>query len=169
LLISVNNQVIIFLYSIIAGIIIAFIYDLFRIKRKKIKSRAFVTYLEDFVYWLIVAIIMFSSFYISNDGEMRGYIFFGTIIGLIFYVLFLSKIVITVSMAILNLLTRIFVFVWKVATYPIRIIFRILKVPMRFLFTVARKAFRKTRRVSKVKFSILVIRKRMFKNSRKKI
>lgn len=169
MLISINNQVIVFLYSVLGGIVIAFTYDVFRIKRKKIKTRTYVTYIEDLVYWIIVAIIMFSSVYISNDGEIRGYIFLGTLIGLIFYILVLSKIVVTFIMALLQVLTKIFVTFWKIVTLPFHIIFKILRVPMGFLFGVTKKSFKKARRVSKVKLSILVVRRRIFKNSRKKI
>jgi spore cortex biosynthesis protein YabQ len=168
-LISIDNQVIVFLYSIIGGIVIAFIYDVFRIKRKKIKSRAFITYLEDFAYWIIVAVVMFTSVYISNDGEIRSYIFLGTIIGLIIYILFLSKIVVMILMALIELLTKIFKTLWKIATLPFYIIYKILRFPISYLFGILRKIFVKTRRISKMRLSILVVRRRIFKNSRKKI
>jgi hypothetical protein len=32
-------------------------------------------YVEDFFYWIIAALVMFAIVYLSNDGELRGYIF----------------------------------------------------------------------------------------------
>jgi spore cortex biosynthesis protein YabQ len=147
----------------------AFIYDIFRIKRKKVKSKAFITYLEDLAYWIIAALVMFISVYFSNDGEIRSYVILGTLIGIIFYTIFLSKIIMAAVMAILKVLTKIFIYFCKLITYPIFIIYKILKVPLGFLFSFLVDITRKTRRVSRIKLSILIIKKRMFKNSRKKI
>jgi spore cortex biosynthesis protein YabQ len=168
-MISVDNQVSVFLYSIVGGIIMAFIYDIFRIKRKKVKSKAFTTYLEDIAYWIIAAAVMFGSVYISNDGEIRSYVLLGTLIGIIFYTIFLSKIVVAVILVILKVLTRIFISLWKLVSYPFFIIFRILKVPLGFLFRLIAKTLRKTRRISRIKLSIHNVKRRIFKNSRKKI
>jgi len=65
--------------------IIAFIYDAFRIKRRAVKTSALVTYIEDIIYWIIVSIIMFAVVYYSNEGEIRGYLFLGTILGAVLY------------------------------------------------------------------------------------
>lgn len=38
---------------IIVGILLAFIYDLFRITRKAFTTKDFITYLEDILFWII--------------------------------------------------------------------------------------------------------------------
>lgn len=42
-----------FCVFIIVGILLAFIYDLFRISRKAFNTKDFITYLEDILFWII--------------------------------------------------------------------------------------------------------------------
>lgn len=148
---------------------IGFTYDIFRIKRKAIRTGTLLTYLEDFLYWIIVALIMFSVVYFSNDGEIRGFIFLGTVIGVILYVLLLSKLVIKVSIAFIKLVYRIIVTVWKIITYPIKILVRILSIPGRFITRKTTTVCRRVRRSGKTILSKAALWHRIFKNARKKI
>lgn len=166
---SISNQAHIFLWAVAGGMAIGFVYDLFRIKRKAVKTGALFTYLEDFLYWVIVALIMLSVVYLSNDGEIRGYIFLGTVIGVILYTLLLSRIVIKLSIGAIKLLWRVLSTIWKIVIYPIKIILKILAVPGRFLSKKARAAFRKVKRSGKLTLSKAAIWRRIFRNARKKI
>ena len=59
--------------------LIAFIFDLFRIKRKAVETGNLLTYIEDLLYWIIAALVMFAVVYLANEGELRGYIFLGVV------------------------------------------------------------------------------------------
>lgn len=145
----------------------AFIYDLFRIKRKAIRTRNIVIYIEDFFFWIIVALVMFFVVYLSNEGELRGYIMIGTILGVVLYILLLSSIVIKWSLIIIRTVCMIIKKVWMIATYPIRIILRILSIPAKFFGRKFMKLFRGIRRASKNRIANMKIRRRIFRNSRK--
>ncbi len=145
----------------------AFIYDLFRIKRKAIRTRNIVIYIEDFFFWIIVALVMFFVVYLSNEGELRGYIMIGTILGVVLYILLLSSIVIKWSLIIIRTVCMIIKKVWMIATYPIRIILRILGIPAKFFGRKFMKLFRGIRRASKNRIANMKIRRRIFRNSRK--
>ena len=147
----------------------AFIYDIFRIKRKKVKSGTLMTYIEDLVYWVIAAFVIFSTVYLSNDGEIRSFVILGTLIGIILYTIFLSKIVVTIILALIKILTKIIISLWKLITYPMIIIYKIFRIPLGFLFGRLAKLMVKTKRVSRTNLSILIVKRRIFKNSRKKI
>jgi spore cortex biosynthesis protein YabQ len=79
-MISIVDQVYIFLYAILGGAIVAFLYDILRIKRRAIKTSIILVSLEDILYWLVAAVLLFLIVYKSNSGEMRGYIFIGNVI-----------------------------------------------------------------------------------------
>ncbi len=161
------EQVYIFFYAVLAGGILAFLYDILRIKRRAIKTNVVILSLEDLIYWLLAAIIVFLTVYNSNDGQMRGFIFLGNILGVTIYLTLFSRIVIASSMMIINFIKKVFLFIWKVVTYPFRLIFKILSVPLRFvgrcfgklgrlLFRILGKAARKAKgvvsnRIKKVK------------------
>ena len=167
--VSVSDQAIIFFYSGLGGMLIAFLYDAFRIKRKAMKTGTFSLYVEDIVYWVIVAIIMFGTIYISNDGELRGFIFLGTFIGIIIYILFLSKIVMMILITLLRIIHKVFTMVWKVATYPFRVIFKILSIPGLLILSRIKRISKRIKVTSKSRLSKAAIHRRIFKNVRKKI
>ncbi|EGD48405.1 Spore cortex biosynthesis protein, YabQ-like protein [Ruminiclostridium papyrosolvens DSM 2782] len=127
------EQVYIFFYAVLAGVIIAFLYDVLRIKRRAIKTNVVILSIEDIIYWLLSAIIVFLTVYNSNDGQMRGFIFLGNILGVTLYLSVFSRLVIASSMMIINFIKKVLLFIWKVVTYPFRLIFKILSVPLRFI------------------------------------
>jgi len=83
--------------------IVAFVYDIFRVRRKAIKSSNLIVYFEDFIYWIIVALILFAIIYRSNEGELRGYLMLGVAIGIILYALLLSRIVMAVFLFVIKI------------------------------------------------------------------
>ncbi|ACL77374.1 spore cortex biosynthesis protein YabQ [Ruminiclostridium cellulolyticum] len=127
------EQVYIFLYAVLAGGILAFLYDILRIKRRAIKTNVVILSIEDIVYWLLSAIIVFFTVYNINDGQMRGFIFIGNILGVTLYLSLFSRIVIASSMLVINFIKKVVFFIWKVITYPFRLLFKILSVPLRFI------------------------------------
>lgn len=149
--------------------LIAFIYDLFRIKRNAIRTGSLMTYLEDFLYWILVALVIFGVVYYTNDGEIRGYLFIGTLIGTVLYMLLLSKIVVKSSMLVIRFLTSVVKVVWRILTYPIRLLLKLLSVPARFAGRAVRKSARKAKSYGRVRVGRAVIWGRLIRNIRKKI
>lgn len=166
---SISNQVNIFLWSVFGGILIAFVYDVFRIKRKAIKTNNIITYIEDLLYWSISAAIMFTIVYIGNEGEIRGYIFLGTIIGAVLYILLLSKLVMYVSLRVIEFLKRVLKTLWRMLIYPIRVLIRFFSIPCIFIYKISARIFRNSKRVARINMDKYKISNRIFKNRRKKI
>jgi spore cortex biosynthesis protein YabQ len=154
----VSNQAFIFLVSVAGGLIIAFIYDIFRIFRKTIKAGDIITYIQDLIFWMLVAIIIFAMVYISNEGKLRGYIFIGITVGAVLYSLLLSNIVMKSAMLII-----------KIVSFPIKVLIKILSVPAAAIVKVSASSARLMRRVSRNRFSRAGIYGKFFKKARKKI
>jgi Spore cortex protein YabQ (Spore_YabQ). len=76
------------------GAALAFLYDLFRVKRRLVKTSAIFINIEDVLFWLIAAVIVFLASYIISSGETRFYFFSGIFIGGLIYFTFLSKFVV---------------------------------------------------------------------------
>ena len=167
--VSVSNQAYIFLCSILGGILIAFIYDAFRVARKAVKTGSIVTHLEDFIFWIIVAVIMFGVVYYSNEGEIRGYIFIGTVLGVVLYVLLLSRFVMCAALFILRIIYIILKTFWMVISYPFRVMYNVASVPVRYSSKLLGKGFKGIRRAGKNQMAKASMIKRMFKNMLKKI
>lgn len=115
-MVSIFSQVTTFFYSILGGLLIAFVYDLFRIKRKVVRTREFVVFAEDILFWILGAVIMFIAVYIGNDGEVRGFVFLGAMLGAVLYFLTLSKVVISILLKAIGIIKKIFKVVFKIIT-----------------------------------------------------
>ena len=91
------NEIYIFLLFILTGMSIGILFDIFRILRKSFKTIDFITYIQDFLFWLLAGAILLYSIFSFNNGELRGYIFIGVILGIILYMLILSKYFVKIS------------------------------------------------------------------------
>lgn len=151
-MIFIVDQVYTFLYAILAGAIVAFLYDVLRIKRRTIKTSVTIVGLEDILYWLTAAVFLFIIVFKSNSGEMRGYIFIGNVIGVILYESLFSKIIIDASQMVINIIYKTLVFVWTIVSYPFKFIFKILAVPICFIyrqiFKLAKISFKNGKRIT---------------------
>jgi spore cortex biosynthesis protein YabQ len=130
----IANQVYVFLYAILSGAIVALLYDILRIKRRAIKTNVIIVGLEDILYWIVAAILLFLTVYKSNSGEMRGYIFLGNAIGVILYEELLSKFIISSSVMIINIIKKVVSLIFRILFYPFKVIFKILAIPLSFIF-----------------------------------
>ena len=87
----ITEQVYVFLWSIFIGIILTVIFDLFRLFRRNKKSKDIIVYIQDVLFWIIVAIIIMFSAFITNNGELRGYMIIGYVLGSMLYLLTISN------------------------------------------------------------------------------
>jgi len=99
-----------------AGVIIAFLYDMFRLKRRIVRTKTAMVHFEDIVFWIIAAIIFFLSSYVISNGETRAYYYVGSFLGGVLYFSVFSK-------PILWLLTQLI----KMILWPIVKLINILK------------------------------------------
>lgn len=58
----ITNQAYLFFIFILNGIIIGLLFDFFRILRKTIKTKDIITYLEDFIFWILTGTIILYLF-----------------------------------------------------------------------------------------------------------
>ena len=104
----IQNQAYVFLISILVGGVLAIIFDFFRLLRRKGNTKNYIVYIQDILYWLIVTFIIIMSAFLTNDGELRGYMFIGYILGAIIYVVTLSPYIMKITNRILDFIESIF-------------------------------------------------------------
>lgn len=107
MILSMSNQFILFLMSTALGFISGFIYDLFRVFRRIIKHNKFFVQLEDFIYWIILALIIFFIILQKNSGEIRAFLFLGFFIGMILYFTTLSRLFLKFSKKLIDFIKQI--------------------------------------------------------------
>lgn len=96
-------QLHIFIWCFVSGLCLAFSYDLFRIKQIWFRSKKTTLVVEDVIYWLFIAIVLFYMIYYLNNGEIRDFIFLGLLLGALLYIIFFSKFVLHFASMLYNI------------------------------------------------------------------
>lgn len=104
----IANEVIVFLWSIIIGACLTLIFDFFRLVRRNKETKDIIVYIQDILFWMIVAIVIILSAFLTNSGELRGYMFVGYALGSMFYLLLFSKMVLTIFGKIFEIVEKLF-------------------------------------------------------------
>lgn len=78
-------ELIFFFRSIMYGVWLLFVYDLFRSIRRVWKHGKILTALEDNCFWVAAGIFLFTRLYFYNGGELRWYFFAGICGGMLAY------------------------------------------------------------------------------------
>lgn len=139
----IYTQLELFSIFLINGLIIGLLFDFFRILRKAIKTADFITYVEDALFWILVGFIILYSIFTYNNGEIRLFMFLAIMLGILIYLTFISKLILNISLAIINVVKRILCSV-----------FSIIKIPFYFLMKLIKKLF-----LNPISFIIINIRK----------
>lgn len=138
-----NNQAYLFAVFVINGFLIGLLFDVFRILRKTFKTNDLATYIEDILFWVITGIMTLAFIFYFNNGEIRFYVFLGIILGVLIYILTISKYVISVSVKIIKYIKNILATVIKILEYPLEIAWKTLNKiifkPFFFIFINIRK------------------------------
>ena len=74
---SIAEQTQIFIIFVIVGIIISFLFDIFRILRKVYKFSNMLIYMQDILFWLLTGIIILQAIFKFNSGDIRIFLFLG--------------------------------------------------------------------------------------------
>lgn len=151
------NQAYIFLIFIINGLLIGILFDIFRILRKSFKTSDFITYMQDMLFWTLAGFLIIFSIYKFNSGEIRIFIFVGLLLGIIFYLLTISKYFITINVKIINIISKVFEIIF---ICPIRFIFKVIN---KIIIRPISRFFYKIRQNSSKKIKNIVKNKNKFK------
>ena len=131
---SVSHELYVLLQSALAGILISFIFDIFRIVRKKVSAGMFLSAAQDILFWILATVIMFFFIYFANKGAIRFYQFLGAFLGSMLYFLLFSRCIFVFLCHFIDIFCKIFEFFLKILLTPLKITYKLLCVL--FSFTV---------------------------------
>ena len=121
------NQIYLLLVFIGSGFLIGIFFDIFRILRKSFKTPDIITYLEDFLFWIITGIYLIFIFFKFSFGQIRLFMFASLIFGFVVYILTISKVFINFNVKIITILKKIISKIFKVILYPFEFLIKLLK------------------------------------------
>lgn len=99
---SISREAIFLGISLLLGVVLFLLYDILRIFRRVVPHGNIWIGIEDFLYWICCAAVVFVMLYQENDGMVRGFALGGIVIGMMLYYLLFSRFVIRINVAILK-------------------------------------------------------------------
>lgn len=117
---SLTLELHIFLTSIYGGIIAGLVYDLYRTIRYHSKPSKLITYIQDFLFWVIITWVFFFTLIKINWGEIRGYIILGFFLGVIIYIITFSKYIYPLALKIVGLIKSTIRSIILLILYPFK-------------------------------------------------
>lgn len=89
--VSVEQQFLVFLYLTAAGMAMGLFFDFFKAGSKVFNFSRKSIFVLDLFICLSAALIVFQALFLTNEGEVRFYVFLALFFGIIFYYIFLSR------------------------------------------------------------------------------
>lgn len=118
----INVQFNIVLYSILSGILIGVLYDLYNIIRG-VKVPKIIIMVEDILFWIFTSLAVFTFLLYMNYAFLNPYVYVFMIITLVIYLKFVSPMVLKVELYLISILGKAIRIVFKTVIYPVKVIF----------------------------------------------
>lgn len=123
-----------------AGAGMGVLFDSYRVVSDHFKFPRWSLSIMDMLYWILSAFIVFRLLYVSNFGEVRGYVFIGLVCGVVVYAVLISKpysklvlILIAIVQRFVHTVMRIFDFtVLKPLVYLYKFVIFCIKIGTKF-------------------------------------
>ncbi len=81
-----------FLVCFVLGVVLAMVYDGIRVLRLLFRHKDWLVDVEDLMYWIFTAWMVFWTLFRYNQGVLRGYAFVGMFLGVVIYFLTMSRV-----------------------------------------------------------------------------
>jgi spore cortex biosynthesis protein YabQ len=120
-----------------SGLLLGILYDVYRVAAKKLKVSRWLLAILDLVYWLAATVLVFRLLYLSNQGQVRIFVFLSLMIGICCYFALFSRYVIRLIYLIIRVTKAILRFckaaIDVLIVKPILAIYRLLVIILGFL------------------------------------
>ena len=121
MLLEINMQFNIVVYSIMAGLITGILFDMYRIIRD-LNSKRIIEMIEDILFWILAGMIVFTFLLYTNYAFLTPYVYIFIIISLLFYFKFISRYFYNIEKDIVNGICRIIRITFKNILYPLKFV-----------------------------------------------
>lgn len=118
----INVQFNIVLYSILSGILIGVLYDLYNIVRGA-KVPKIIIMVEDILFWIFTSLAVFTFLLYMNYALLNPYVYVFMIITLVIYLKFVSPMVLKIELYLISIFGKAIRIIFKTVIYPVKVIF----------------------------------------------
>jgi len=150
MILSMSGQGLLFLSTVAVGAAIGLLYDFFRVFRRVATHSGWAVQLEDFLFWICATVAMFYFMLNRNFGEIRLFSMIGAACGIMLYFATISRVVLKVSVTVINFIKRVITATVRIITLPLRFIFNCIAPPAKFFLVKRRKNLHNVARYGKM-------------------
>lgn len=122
MIISMEDQVRLVFYSLASGILTGVLFDIYRLIRGFQNPNKFITLIEDTLFWILAAIVIFIFLLYTNHAFIEPYVYICIAVGLCFYLKLISKYFIKWNNFIINNIIKIIRIVNNILIYPFQLL-----------------------------------------------
>ena len=90
-MLQIRGELVIFLVSVVTGIMLRLVYRSISIFRQLVEHSLFIIGIEDIIFWLGAALYVFVQIYHTSDGSIRWYFILGVALGAVLMSVFLRS------------------------------------------------------------------------------
>lgn len=127
--VSVSTEMYVFVMSAVSGVIVGAVFDVFRAIRYKVKQKPLSVGVQDILFWIIAAFIVFAFMYNINSGQPRWYIFAGAILGECVYAAVAGRAMVVFFAFVGTTLAKGILFVLKIFIFPFALFYKKVRKP----------------------------------------
>lgn len=120
MVLTIYGQFVFLLCNFIAGIIVAGLFDLYRVVRNIKKISKTLVFIQDILFLILCALIVFAFLLYTNEAFINIYVYVFMILGIIFYVKVISHwyvkavdIVIRALMKVVRIIVNFIIFIFE--------------------------------------------------------
>ncbi len=117
--VSAAAQISVLLLAVTSGFAIGLYYDFFRLIRKIIRCGKISVMIQDIIFWITSAIVVFFQSISVNGGYVRIYFIITIILSWFFYFFTVGRIVMFMVNSLIELLKRLFQLLFKYIIGPL--------------------------------------------------
>lgn len=122
MMMTLYTQIRILVFNMVTGLMIGLLFDIYRLIRGDIYSKV-VAALEDIIFWILSAFIVFSFMMYTNSAFMSIYVFLLIIFGIYIYMCLISKLSSKVIKAVVRFVLKLSRVTIYMMIYPLQIAF----------------------------------------------
>lgn len=154
---NIFYQIYMFALCCVFGIVLAIIFDVFRIIRRLVRTGVCMTFVEDIIFWVLSSLLFFAVILKFYNGEFRVFMVVGILLGAITYLGSLSKFFIRFSVVIIGVFSRIMKKFLAFLFLPLKLLLRLFNKPLIVAVNVGKSGWRGIK--SKIAFNYNVFHK----------
>lgn len=122
MVISIELQFRIVIFSLLAGIVTGVLFDLYRVFRG-FNTNKIIMIIEDILFWILCSILIFVFLLYTNYAFVTPYVYLSIVIGILFYLKVMSRSFLKVQYGLIRNISQGLRVMFKYISYPFKIVF----------------------------------------------